>query len=118
MRFDHPLIVSLAKKYGKDPAHIFLRYSLQKVWLLLTCLLAHHFTDMLRAQGFVPLVKSADRTRILSNADVFDFELDPTEMTELDRLDECTHPSSVVITSCPFIVNVTDKRLGDRLGSN
>jgi hypothetical protein len=43
------------------------------------------------AQGFVPLVKSADRTRIVSNANVFDFELDSTEITELDQLDECTY---------------------------
>ena len=118
MRFDHPSIVSLAKKYRKGPAHIFLRYSLQKVRLMLTSVLAHHLTDMLRAQGFVPLVKSADRARIVSNADVFDFELDPTEIAELDHLDECTYPLYVLITSCPFIVNTIDKRLGDRLGSN
>jgi len=68
MRFDHPSIVGLAKKYGKGPAHIFLRYSLQK--------------------GFVPLVKSADHARIVSNADVFDFELDSSEVRELDQLDE------------------------------
>ncbi|KAF8485739.1 aldo-keto reductase [Russula ochroleuca] len=68
MRFDHSLIVNLAKKYGKDPAHIFLRYSLQK--------------------GFVPLVKSTDHTRIVSNSDVFDFELDSTEIAELDQLNE------------------------------
>ncbi|KAI0295898.1 aldo-keto reductase [Multifurca ochricompacta] len=68
MRFEHPLIVSLSKKYEKGPAHIFLRYSLQK--------------------GFVPLVKSADRVRIVSNANVFDFELDLTELAQLDQLDE------------------------------
>ncbi len=30
LRFRHPMIVGLAKKYNKDPAHILLRYSLQK----------------------------------------------------------------------------------------
>jgi diketogulonate reductase-like aldo/keto reductase len=90
MRFDHPLIVELAKKYGKGPAHIFLRYSLQKVWTSVDTFHRHtFFTDT--AQGFVPLVKSADRARIVSNADVFDFELDSTEITELDQLDECTY---------------------------
>ena len=29
--------------------------------------------------------------RIVSNADVFDFELDATEIDELDQLDECTY---------------------------
>lgn len=73
---------------------------------------------ILRAQGFVPLVKSADHTRIISNADVFDFELDSTEITELDQLDECTSSSSVVPAFSPFIVNTINERLSDRLGSN
>ena len=49
------------------------------------------FSDTFRPQGFVPLVKSADHRRIVSNADVFDFELDATEINELDQLDECTY---------------------------
>lgn len=31
MRMKHPSIVGLAEKYGKQPAHIFLRWSIQKV---------------------------------------------------------------------------------------
>lgn len=41
-------------------------------------------------QGFVPLVKSAEHRRIVSNADVSDFELDASEIEGLDQLDECT----------------------------
>jgi diketogulonate reductase-like aldo/keto reductase len=93
MRFDHPLIVGLAKKYGRGPAHIFLRYPLQKVRSSVDTFHPHtfKFSQTLCAQGFVPLVKSADHRRIVSNADVFDFELDATEIEELDQLDECTY---------------------------
>ncbi|KAI0277524.1 NADP-dependent oxidoreductase domain-containing protein [Russula aff. rugulosa BPL654] len=62
LRFDHPLIVGLANNYGKGPAHILIRYSLQK--------------------GFASLVKYADHRRIVSNADVFDFGLDAIEIQE------------------------------------
>lgn len=58
------------------------------------------FTDTFRAQGFVPLVKSADHRRIVSNADVFDFELDATEVEGLDQLDECTY--LVAPAFCPI----------------
>jgi len=89
IRFDHPSIVGLAKKCRKGPVHIFLRYSLQK--------------------DFVPLVKSVDHARIVANLDVFEFELDSTEVIELDQ---CGHPSSIV----PSLPNTIDKRLIDRLG--
>ncbi len=51
----------------------------------------HVLTDAFRTQGFVLLVKSVDRVRIVSNADVLDFELDFTKITELDQLDECVY---------------------------
>jgi diketogulonate reductase-like aldo/keto reductase len=47
----------------------------------------------------VPLVKSVDYTRIVSNADLFDFELDPAEVTELDQLDECAYLSYIFLAS-------------------
>jgi diketogulonate reductase-like aldo/keto reductase len=31
LRFDHPSIVSFARKYNKEPAQVLLRYCLQKV---------------------------------------------------------------------------------------
>ncbi|EPT05606.1 hypothetical protein FOMPIDRAFT_124533 [Fomitopsis schrenkii] len=67
-RFKHPSIIRLSQKYGKEPAQILLRYSLQK--------------------GYIPLPKSALEHRIRSNSDVYDFELTPEEVAHLDRLDE------------------------------
>ncbi|KAI0059236.1 aldo-keto reductase [Artomyces pyxidatus] len=68
LRFDHPAIVALAKKYNKEPAHILLRYSLQK--------------------RFIPLVKSAVQSRIIDNTQIFDFELSGDDVAALDSLDE------------------------------
>ncbi|KAF8813836.1 Aldo/keto reductase [Phlegmacium glaucopus] len=66
-RMDNPAITALAKKYNRDPAHILLRWSLQK--------------------GFVPLPKSATPSRIHSNANLYDFELTEDDMRKLDALD-------------------------------
>jgi len=68
MRFEHPLIVELAKKYQKTPAQILLRYSLEK--------------------GYIPLPKSASKERIISNTQVFDFNFVPSDLERLDGLNE------------------------------
>ncbi|THH17072.1 hypothetical protein EW146_g3679 [Bondarzewia mesenterica] len=68
MRMSHPSIVALTKKYNKEPAHIFLRYSLQK--------------------GYVPLVKSSSKERVISNTKVYDFALTDEEIAHLDSLNE------------------------------
>jgi diketogulonate reductase-like aldo/keto reductase len=63
----HPVIQEVAVKHKRDPAQILIRWSLQK--------------------GYVPLPKSATPTRIHSNAEVYDFELDEEDMQKLDALD-------------------------------
>jgi len=63
-RLDSPLLKPLAKKYGKTPAQILIRWSLQK--------------------GYVPLPKSVTPKRIEENADVYDFELTAEEMKTLE----------------------------------
>ncbi|KAJ7036824.1 aldo-keto reductase [Mycena alexandri] len=68
LRFDHPSIVSLARKYNKQPAQVLLRYCLQK--------------------NYVAIPKSVSKTRIKSNTDIFDFALEQQEVLELDGLDE------------------------------
>ncbi|KAI0649181.1 Aldo/keto reductase [Trametes meyenii] len=68
MRFRHPKLVELAKKYDKEPAHVLIRYSLQK--------------------GFIPLPKSSKKERIEGNLKAFEFELTDQEIAELDSLDE------------------------------
>ena len=37
-RFEHPSIIGLAAKYGKTPAQVLLRYSLQKVLGVQRCI--------------------------------------------------------------------------------
>ncbi|MCJ1470884.1 hypothetical protein MMC07_009531 [Pseudocyphellaria aurata] len=66
-RFNEPSLQQLVKKYSKTAAQILLRWSLQK--------------------GFVPLPKSATHSRILENADVFDFALTPQEVATLQTKD-------------------------------
>ncbi len=60
-------IADLAKKYGKTPAQVVLRWDLQ--------------------HGVVTIPKSATPSRILENADLFDFELSADDMRRLDGLD-------------------------------
>ncbi|RSH83017.1 hypothetical protein EHS25_005727 [Saitozyma podzolica] len=68
MRFNHSVVQSVAKKHGKDEAQIMLRWGLQ--------------------HGFVIIPKSVSPKRIKSNAEIFDFEIPPEDMKELDALDE------------------------------
>ncbi|KAI0737585.1 Aldo/keto reductase [Daedaleopsis nitida] len=65
-RLDDPVLTQLAEKYNKDAAQIAIRWSLQ--------------------HGFVPLPKSARPERVLSNSQVFDFELDGEDMAAIDAL--------------------------------
>jgi len=61
-------LAEMAEKYGRDPAQILIRWSLQK--------------------GYVPLPKSSKAERIASNAKVYDFELSKEDMDHLDSLDK------------------------------
>jgi 2,5-diketo-D-gluconate reductase A len=62
-----PVIAELASKYDRTPAQIVLRWHVQ--------------------QGIVAIPKSANAQRQRSNADIFDFELEPAEMEQLSALD-------------------------------
>ncbi|KAJ6468297.1 Aldo/keto reductase [Mycena sanguinolenta] len=68
LRFNHPSIASLAQKYKKEPAQVLLRYCLQK--------------------NYVAIPKSVSKARIISNTNLFDFQLEPQEVLDLDGLDE------------------------------
>ncbi|KAF2006378.1 2,5-diketo-D-gluconic acid reductase A [Amniculicola lignicola CBS 123094] len=63
-RLEDPLLVPIAKKYGKTTAQVLLRWSLQ--------------------MEFVPLPKTVTKSRIEENADIYDFELTEEEMKTLD----------------------------------
>ncbi|KAL7283931.1 LOW QUALITY PROTEIN: hypothetical protein ACG7TL_001203 [Trametes sanguinea] len=55
-------------QYNKTPAQILVRWSLQR--------------------GFAPLPKSASPERVISNAEVFDFEIGAEDMARIDALDK------------------------------
>ncbi|MBC9713428.1 aldo/keto reductase [Streptomyces sp. TRM66268-LWL] len=63
-----PTIVAIARKHGRTPAQIVLRWHLQV--------------------GNVVIPKSVTPSRIAENIDVFDFELDTEDLTALAALDE------------------------------
>jgi organophosphate reductase len=64
---EHPVIVKLAEKYGKNAGQICIRFEVQ--------------------EGVVALPKSTNPERIRTNLDVFDFELTDEEMDEIRKLD-------------------------------
>ncbi|MDU6433705.1 MAG: aldo/keto reductase [Pantoea sp.] len=65
--FDQDIIRQLAKKYGKTPAQIVIRWHLDS--------------------GLVVIPKSVTPERIAENFAVFDFRLEKTELSEITKLD-------------------------------
>ena len=63
-----PAVQKMAEKYDKTPAQVTLRWDLQ--------------------HEVVTIPKSVHANRITENAQLFDFELAPADMDELDALDE------------------------------
>lgn len=62
-----PLIMELAKAYGKTPSQIILRWDLQ--------------------MGVVTIPKSSSESRMQENMDIFDFELSAPDMKRILQLD-------------------------------
>ncbi|KDQ14807.1 hypothetical protein BOTBODRAFT_32161 [Botryobasidium botryosum FD-172 SS1] len=67
-KLDIPVLQSIAQKHNKEGAQVLIRWSLQK--------------------GFAPLPKSNTPSRIISNTDVYDFELDEEDIAALDALEK------------------------------
>ena len=63
-----PLIIRLAEKYGKTPGQVVLRWHVEL--------------------GLVAIPKSANATRLRENLDIFDFTLDPADLTAITALDQ------------------------------
>jgi len=66
-KLDHPAILAIAKRHGKTGAQVLLRWALQ--------------------HGVIAIPKSSRTQRITENAQLYDFELDRTDMAKLDALD-------------------------------
>jgi len=67
---DNPTVTSIAGEYGKTPAQVLIRWSLQL--------------------GNVVIPRSSSPERIATNADVFEFELATEHMDALNALDDGT----------------------------
>ena len=65
--FDNPVIAEIAKKYGKTPAQIMLRWHIQR--------------------GVVVIPKSTHKERMAENLNVFDFTLATEDMAAISALD-------------------------------
>lgn len=63
----HPLLQQLAEKYQKTPAQIILRWDLQN--------------------EILPLPKSVTESRVIENADIFDFALSDEDMAAINSLE-------------------------------
>ena len=68
MRMKHLVVASLSSKYDCQPGQLLITWSLQ--------------------HGFVPLPKSATKSRIISNGQAGGFEIKQEDMKALDGLDE------------------------------
>lgn len=77
--FDQDVIKQLAKKYGKTPAQVVIRWHLDS--------------------GLVVIPKSVTPSRIEENFHVFDFRLEKTEISEIAKMDSGTrlgpHPDEL-----------------------
>lgn len=66
--FNEPILVNIAKKYGKDVRQVVLRFEHQ--------------------EGIIVFPKSVHESRIKSNQEIFDFELTSDEMDAIRALDK------------------------------
>ena len=67
-RLRQPQLIAVGKRYGKSSAQVLLRWGLQ--------------------HDVIQIPKSGNKDHIHENSDIFDFELNEKDMTELDSLNE------------------------------
>ena len=67
-RLDEPKLGAISEELGKTPAQVLIRWSIQR--------------------GMVVLPKSVNKSRIIENFSVFDFDISDSVMAKLDELDE------------------------------
>ena len=65
--FAEPALAEIARKHGKTPAQVILRWNVQ--------------------QGIVVIPKTVHKARMQENLDIWDFALDDADMTQIAALD-------------------------------
>lgn len=63
---ESPIMKTLIEKYKKNPAQIIYRWHLQK--------------------GVIPIISSVSKEHLITNLDIYDFELNDSEIVEIDSL--------------------------------
>ena len=92
--FENPVLVPIANKYKKTTAQIMLRWHIQR--------------------GVVVIPKSTHIERMKENLNIFDFELDPTDMNQISELDK--KQSSFFSHSDPAMVEWFVQMVQERKG--
>lgn len=67
---NHPLVMEMARKYGKSRAQILLKREIQR--------------------GISVIPKSSNPERLRENIDLFDFHISDWDMQRMDKIDEKT----------------------------
>lgn len=65
---DHPTLKAIGEKYGKTAAQVMLRWDVQN--------------------DIITIPRSTKEAHIISNAEIFDFELSPEDIDKIDELNE------------------------------
>lgn len=80
--FEDKVIVELAKKYNKTPSQIVLRW---------------HFEN-----GIIAIPKSGHTKRILENIDIFDFNLEASDLAQISSIDDVNGRTSMDPATATF----------------
>ncbi|XP_060524480.1 aldo-keto reductase family 1 member B1-like [Cylas formicarius] len=84
---DDPQIKAIAKKYGKSPAQVVIKYGIQR--------------------DLIVIPKSVNKARIQQNFDIWDFKLSPEDIAHLDTFDcngrICPYEDAYTHKDHPFI---------------
>jgi 2,5-diketo-D-gluconate reductase A len=65
--FNNPVLTAIAKKHNKSAAQVALRWIIQR--------------------GIITIPRTSERAHMLENLDIFDFNLDATDLTQITTLD-------------------------------
>lgn len=87
-----PKVIELSEKYGKTPAQISLRFVVSvfcvaRPMIENFCIVYIPQLDLQLQMGAAPIPKSATKSNIKENIDIFDFTLTDEEMNALQKIE-------------------------------